>query len=206
MNRYRLALALALLILVAAFAARAAENSAGDGARASADQAQAATPDAAKVERGRYLVTIAGCNDCHTPWKMGENGPEPDMSRMLSGHPQSVVIEAAPAPAGGPWMANVAGTFTAWAGPWGVSFTRNLTPDNDTGLGTWTEKEFIATIRNGRERGLGRELLPPMPWPNYAKATDEDLAAIYAYLRTIPAISNRVPDPIAPATPPAVKP
>lgn len=153
----------------------------------------------AKVERGHYLVSFGGCNDCHTPWKMGDNGPEPDMSRMLSGHPQSLVVQAPVAPPAGPWMAVVGVTFTAWSGPWGVSFTKNLTPDKDTGLGAWTEKEFIATMRTGHERGLGREILPPMPWQNYAKATDADLAAIFAYLKSIPAISNRVPDPLPPA-------
>jgi mono/diheme cytochrome c family protein len=192
MNRYRLAIVLAALAFVAVLAARATP-----------DGTQAATSDAAKVARGKYLVTIGSCNDCHTPWKMGDNGPEPDMSRMLSGHPQSVVIQAAPAPPGGPWMATMSADDTAWAGPWGVSFTRNLTPDKETGLGSWTEQEFIATIRNGRERGIGRELLPPMPWPNLAQATDEDLSAIWAYLQSIPAISNRVPDPIPPAAPPA---
>jgi mono/diheme cytochrome c family protein len=192
MTRYRLVIVLAVLVFVAVLAARATP-----------DGNQAATPDAAKVARGKYLVTLGGCNDCHTPWKMGENGPEPDMSRMLSGHPQSIQIQAAPTPAGGPWVASITADNTAWAGPWGVSFTRNLTPDKETGLGTWTEREFIATIRNGRDRGIGRELLPPMPWPNYAQATDEDLSAIWAYLQTIPAVSNRVQDPIPPAAPPA---
>jgi hypothetical protein len=159
--------------------------------------------NAAKVARGHYLVTFGGCNDCHTPWKMGEKGPEPDMSRMLSGHPQSLAIQAVVAPPAGPWMAVVGNTFTAWSGPWGVSFTKNLTPDRDTGLGTWTEKEFIATMRTGHERGLGREILPPMPWQNYGKATDADLSAMFAYLKSIPAISNHVPDPIPPVAAPA---
>src|SRR5215475_11196139 len=141
-----------------------------------ATPAAAVAPKPSPVERGKYLVTAAGCNDCHTPWKMGDNGPEPDMSRMLSGHPQNLVIQAPVAPPAGPWMAVVGVTFTAWSGPWGVSFTKNLTPDKDTGLGAWTEKEFVATMRTGHERGIGREILPPMPWQNYAKATDADLA------------------------------
>ncbi len=80
-----------------------------------------------------------GCGDCHTPWKMGANGPEPDMTRMLSGHPESMVLPPAPAPSG-PWMASLAATMTAWSGPWGVSYTANLTPDPETGLGKWTEQ------------------------------------------------------------------
>jgi len=155
-----------------------------------------------QVERGRYLVTFGGCNDCHTPWKMGENGPEPDMTRMLSGHPQQVEVPAAPDLVPGQWDTTVFSTFTAWTGPWGRSYTRNLTPDKETGLGEWTEAEFIATLRTGKERGIGRDLQPPMPWFNYGQATDEDLKAIWAYLQSIPAVSNRVPDNIPPAAPP----
>lgn len=151
-----------------------------------------------QVERGRYLVTIMGCNDCHTPLKMGANGPEPDMSRMLSGHPASQVITMAPRATDGPWMGIVSNTMTAWAGPWGVSFTANLTPDLDTGLGLWTPEAFIQTIRNGRHQVQGRPLLPPMPWQNIRLASDDDLRAIFAYLQSIPAVSNRVPQPLDP--------
>lgn len=151
------------------------------------------------VERGRYLVTIMGCNDCHTPLKMGAKGPEPDMSRMLSGHPESVRISEAPRPTEGPWMAQVGNTMTAWAGPWGVSFTANLTPDLDTGLGLWTPEAFIMTIRDGRHQGQGRPILPPMPWQMIRNATDDDLRAIFAYLQSIPAVRNHVPQPLEPA-------
>src|SRR4051794_24190332 len=93
-----------------------------------------------QIARGQYLVTIGGCNDCHTPWKMGEKGPEPDMSRMLSGHPEHVPMPAAPKPASGAWVWSGAATNTAFAGPWGVSFARNLTPDEHTGIGIWSEE------------------------------------------------------------------
>jgi mono/diheme cytochrome c family protein len=159
-------------------------------------------PDPQRVKRGRYLVTTHGCGDCHTPWKMGNNGPEQDSTRLLSGHPQDMAMPPAPAPQG-PWVASVAATFTGWAGPWGVSFTKNLTPDKETGLGKWTEENFVQTIRTGREMGKGRLLLPPMPIPAVSQMTDEDLKSIYAYLTTIPAISNKVPDPIPPSAPPA---
>jgi mono/diheme cytochrome c family protein len=154
---------------------------------------------AAKAERGRYLVNAGACNDCHTPWKMGPNGPEPDMSRQLSGHPAGFEMPPPP-PASGPWIGAIGATNTAWAGPWGVSFTANLTPDPKTGIGTWTEQNFIDTIRNGRHMGVGRPLLPPMPAPMYAKLTDEDLGSIFAYLRTIPAVDNKVPAPRPPVT------
>lgn len=153
------------------------------------------------VERGKYLVTIAGCNDCHTPWKMGENGPEPDMTRMLSGHPASLDLPPAPVAEGG-WMAIGSATMTAWAGPWGVSYAANLTPDEETGIGAWDQQVFVKSMRSGQHLGAGRPILPPMPWPNLAKASDEDLAAIFAYLKSIPAINNQVPEAVV-AMPPA---
>jgi mono/diheme cytochrome c family protein len=149
------------------------------------------------AERGKQLVFAGACHDCHTPLKMGPKGPEPDFTRELSGHPADQVVPPPPAPQG-PWIASIYATNTAWAGPWGVSFTRNLTPDKETGLGTWTKQMFIDTIRNGRHMGVGRPLLPPMPAAMYAHMSDEDLGAIFAYLQTIPAIKNQVPEPMAP--------
>jgi mono/diheme cytochrome c family protein len=153
------------------------------------------------LKRGEYLVAIGGCNDCHTPFKMGPQGPEPDMSRMLSGHPEK--LELPPPPAfTETW--NFAGnsTNTASAGPWGMSFARNLTPDPETGLGSWTEEQFVRTIRTGKHLGIpsGRPILPPMPWQAYAHMTDEDLKAVWAYLQTVPAIRNEVPQSV-PALP-----
>lgn len=151
------------------------------------------------VARGNYLVTTSGCNDCHTPVTEGPNGPEPDWTRMLSGHPQDLEMPPAPALPPGPWGVVVAGTSTAWSGPWGVSFTANLTPDPETGLGRWTLRNFVDTIRTGRHMGRGRVILPPMPIPMYKHFTDADLAAVFAYLQSIPAIVNRVPEPRPPA-------
>ena len=101
-------------------------------------------------------------------------------------------------------MLAVAATMTAWSGPWGVSYTANLTPDPETGLGKWTERNFIDTIRSGRRLGRGRPLLPPMPWPVYRNLNDQDLSAIFAFLQTIPAITNKVPNPVMAAPPPVV--
>jgi mono/diheme cytochrome c family protein len=157
---------------------------------------------AARVDRGRALVNFGGCHDCHTPLKMGANGPEPDMSRALSGHPAQLVMPPAPK-LGGPWVWAAAGTNTAFAGPWGVSYTRNLTPDQVTGLGIWTEEMFIKTMRTGRHMGVSRPILPPMPWQNLNSLPDEDLKSIYAYLRTIKPIHNEVPDAIIAPPPPA---
>lgn len=150
------------------------------------------------VERGKYLVTVAGCNDCHTPLVMGPNGPEPDMSRMLSGHPDSMPLPPPPSLSAGPWNWVGAGTLTAFAGPWGISFARNLTPDKATGIGGWSEEMFIQTLRTGRHMGVGRPLLPPMPWRWTGQLSDDDLKAVFAYLRSIPPIKNRVPDPVPP--------
>ncbi len=149
------------------------------------------------VERGRYLVTTSGCHDCHTPWHLGPNGPEPDMSRALSGHPAGFPLGALP-PVTEAWPMHAAPTNTAWVGPWGVSFTANLTPDRETGLGAWTAEQFVAAIRTGRHQGRGRQILPPMPASVYAQMTDADLLAIFAYLRSIPAIANKVPEPLPP--------
>lgn len=161
-------------------------------------QPNATAADAVKIERGRYIVSTSGCHDCHTPWVDGPSGPEPDMSRALSGHPERDRV-AAPAMLPPPWIAAVTPTNTAWTGPWGVSFTANLTPDRETGLGKWTPKMFVDAIRNGRHKGRGREILPPMPILVYRNFTDEDLSAIFAYLQTLPAVQNRVPDPLPPA-------
>jgi hypothetical protein len=149
------------------------------------------------VRRGEYLVKIMGCNDCHTPWKMGPQGPEPDMTRFLSGHPE----EIGPLPnvkAAEPFTSSGSATNTAYSGPWGVSYAFNLTPDINTGLGIWTEEMFVKTIRTGRHMGVSRPINPPMPWPAYRNATDEDLKAVYAFLRTIKPIVNHVPDYLPP--------
>jgi mono/diheme cytochrome c family protein len=172
-------------------------------AKAPAERAPAAAqPAPALVARGQQLVLTSGCHDCHTPLKMGANGPEPDMTRALSGHPAAMQLPPPPV-ASPPWIVSVAATNTAWSGPWGVSFTANLTPDAETGLGDWTAQTFIQTIRTGRHLGRGRPILPPMPIPVYQNFSDEDLAAIFAYLKTLPAQKNRVPDPLPPA--PAAK-
>jgi hypothetical protein len=156
------------------------------------------------VAGGRYLVTILGCNDCHTPYKMGKNGPEPDMTRMLSGHPEGMKLPPPPK-LEMPWAMAATSTNTAWSGPWGISYTSNLTPDQNTGMGIWTEDMFIRAMRTGKHMGTSRTILPPMPWPWYSKMRDEELKAIFAYLKSIPPIPNRVPDPTPPtgAPPPA---
>ena len=163
----------------------------GEGAKASGAKD--------RVARGQYLVNAGVCTDCHTPWKPGPGGPAPDPTRLLSGHPEDLKL-ATPGNLPEGWGRVMSETSTAFAGPWGISYAANLTPD-DTGMGVWTEDMFIKAMRSGKHMGTGRDILPPMPWPNYANLTDEDLRAIFAYLRSIPPISNVVPEPTPPAVP-----
>lgn len=157
---------------------------------------------AAQIKRGEYLVGISGCNDCHTPKIMTEKGPAPNMERLLSGHPADEPLPAITDKkmiAPGQW-ALLNSSLTAAVGPWGVSFAANLTPD-DTGLGNWTYEMFEKALREGKSKGMDgtRPLLPPMPWQNLVHMSDEDMRAIYAYLKSIPAVKNPVPNPIPPA-------
>jgi mono/diheme cytochrome c family protein len=186
----------AALSLLATATGRAVTMAPPASTQAQAADAKAQAADA-KVLRGAYLVDAMSCHDCHTPWVMGPRGPEPDMSRALTGHPADLVMPPPPAPSG-PWVWSGAGTNTAFAGPWGVSFTMNLTPDMETGLGKWTDEIFIATMKTGRHEGKGRPLLPPMPYFSVAALTDEDMRAVFAYLRSLAPVRNRVPAPIDP--------
>lgn len=164
-----------------------------------------ATPEAmpARVDpvgRGKYLATIMGCNDCHTTMTgMGPAGPIYDQSRYFAGHPADANLPAPPPP--GPWW--ISTNMTAFAGPWGISYTANITPDSLTGIGIWTEDIFIQAMRTGRHAGVARPILPPMPWTAVAALTDEDIKALYAYLRSIPAVTNQVPEAVIAAPPPA---
>lgn len=171
----------------------------GAAARAMSDAPAAPEPsNGTRIERGAHLVRTMGCNDCHTPWKPGPRGPEPDMTRALTGHPADMVMPPPPALPPGPWLWLGAATNTAFAGPWGVSFTANLTPDPETGLGKWTEDMFIATMKTGRHEGKGRPILPPMPFQILAALGDEDIKSIFAYLQSLPPVKNRVPQPVDP--------
>lgn len=165
--------------------------------------AAAAAPDTRMVERGGYLVQAMGCHDCHTPKKMGPNGPEPDMSRALSGHREDAVLAAPPRLEGG-WLAATSSDLSAWSGPWGISYAFNLTPDENTGLGIWTEEMFVQTMRTGRHMGVARPILPPMPWWTLGALSDQDLKSVFAYLQSLKPIKNRVPQPVIAELPAAL--
>lgn len=154
-----------------------------------------------KVKRGEYLVAIGHCNDCHSPKTITANGPVPDPKRLLSGHSASAKLPQAPDGIIGPakWGGLFNNDLTAWSGPWGTSFAANLTPDRETGIGNWAEQTFTQAMRTGKHLGVGRPILPPMPWYNVAQLSDEDMSALFAYLMTLPPVRNAVPGPIPPA-------
>jgi mono/diheme cytochrome c family protein len=123
------------------------------------------------VARGRYLVTIMSCGDCHTP---GTLYGAPDTTRLLSG------------------------SDLGWHGPWGVVRPRNLTPDSATGIGTWTKEQIVTALRTGNTPD-GTQLAPIMPWMSYANVlTDEDGMAIASYLKSIPPVTHQNLDRIPP--------
>ncbi|HEY4876346.1 MAG TPA: diheme cytochrome c-553 [Puia sp.] len=153
------------------------------------------------ISRGKYLVIGTGCNDCHSPKIMTAMGPVPDTTKLLSGHPASqplLPIDKKVLQPGG-WIL-FGPDLTMAVGPWGISYSANLTPDSATGLGTWTDDVFIKTLRTGKHLGQdgGRQILPPMPWEDFGQYTDEDLKSIFAYLKALPPISNKVPAPVSP--------
>ena len=162
--------------------------------------AQTAKPSKARIDRGMYLVKTGGCGDCHSPKVMGPKGPVEHPTLALSGSPGDAKVPEVPAGVLGPgkWGALTTPDLTTWAGPWGISFTANLTPDPGTGIGAWTEEMFLNTLKKGKHLGTGRDLLPPMPWQPIGQMTDQDLKDIFAYLMSLKPVQNKVHDPIPP--------
>lgn len=152
------------------------------------------------IAKGEYLVGIMGCNDCHSPKQMGPNGPEIIKELMLSGYPSDRPVAKFDSATVNSGFSIFYPDLTAAAGPWGISFAANLTPD-DTGIGAWTEEQFKKALKEGKYKGMdgSRMLLPPMPWTNYVEMKDEDVSAIFAYLKSIKPVENLVPAPVAPS-------
>jgi len=151
------------------------------------------------VALGKYIVTTSGCDDCHTPKIFTENGPVFDTTKRFSGYPEGEVLPAIDMKMIEPGMWSMTDKhLAAWVGPWGISYASNLTPDKATGIGTMTEEMFVKCLREGKYMGVGRPLLPPMPWEVYGMKTDQDLKAIYAYLMSVKPIKNMVPQPVLP--------
>ena len=165
--------------------------------RSSGNEKTTASQDSAvRVKRGEYLVSIIGCDDCHSPKRMGPMGPEIIPELRLSGYPSSRPIQKADSQVVKQGWALFGPDLTSAVGPWGMSFSGNLTSD-ETGIGNWTEENFIRAIRKGKYKGLenSRPLLPPMPWFSYKNMSDEDLKSIFAYLKTVKPVENVVPIP-----------
>ena len=147
-----------------------------------------------QVERGRYLVGITGCHDCHSPKVAGTMKPVPET--MLSGRPQTTKV-----PSATPGEVHASEDLTAWTGGWGQSVASNLTPDPATGIGMrYTEAKFVQTMRTGK-KPEGVAVMPPMPVDVYVNMKDDDLKAIYAYLRTLKPIRNAVRAGLTPPAP-----
>ncbi len=151
------------------------------------------------VARGEYLVEIMGCHDCHSPKLMGPQGPYPDPDRLLSGHPANEPPPPADPNANKGWVLFAMDLTTA-VGPWGTSYSANLTSD-ESGIGTWTEEQFKRALTKGLYKGIegSRPLLPPMPWQNFKNIADEDVHAIFTYLQSTRPVENFVPAPVPPA-------
>lgn len=146
------------------------------------------------VKRGEYLVTFGGCNDCHSPKEDSPQGPQIIEDLRLSGYPSTrQIMQGDPEVLKQGWVLFVP-DLTSASGPWGVSFAANLTSDQ-TGIGEWPEENFIRALKEGKFKGIegSRTLLPPMPWQNFANVTEDDLRAIFAYLKSTKAVSNVVP-------------
>jgi hypothetical protein len=158
------------------------------------------------IERGKFLVAVGGCDDCHTPKSFGPNGPKLDMSRRLSGHPEGTEIPPVDTSLIHHW-AYLSHDLTMAVGPWGITFSANLTPDNETGIGTWQSEMFVNAMKTGKHLGVaeGRPIMPPMPWQNMAQLSEEDLRCMFAYFKSLPAVKNKVPDPLPPTAILAVK-
>lgn len=152
------------------------------------------------IKRGEYLVGVLGCHDCHSPKRLGPNGPEIIPELHLSGYPADRPLgKTMPEALQNGWLL-FAADGTATYGPWGVSFSANLTSD-ESGIGTWSFEQFKKALTEGKYKGLdgGRMLLPPMPWPNYIKMDPADMEAVFKYLKSTKPVKNVVPAPIPPA-------
>lgn len=163
------------------------------------DNAPVETSQIDPVTHGEYLVTVMGCSDCHSPKRMGANGTEVIPELSLSGYPSDRPIAKFDTKMIQSGFAIFYPDLTASAGPWGISFAANITPDS-TGIGTWSEEQFRKALLQGKHKGLDgtRTLLPPMPWQNFSLLKNNDVKSIFTYLKSVTPVKNTVPSPISP--------
>ncbi len=203
MKKFSMAILIILMSFILIFSR--CNQGASDKTEPPADttQARAARPAyggfGSEVAWGKHIVTIGGCNDCHTPKKMGPQGPEDNLDLLLSGSPSQmppINVDRKEIESKGLAVSNM----TEWVGPWGISYTANITSDSTTGIGNWTLDQFIRTFKTGKYGGApeGRNLLPPMPWQGIGQMTDDELKAVYTYLESTKPVHNIVPQPQPP--------
>ncbi|MCK5392049.1 MAG: c-type cytochrome [Deltaproteobacteria bacterium] len=153
-----------------------------------------------RIEIGQAVVEGWNCGFCHTPEIKGPDGkPMPDPKRLMSGYPSDEEVPTIPdmvitSPEWMEFLDNL--DSTVWATDNLLIFSANLTPDDETGIGTWTETEFVETIRQGRHRGIERRIKYPMPWQELSELSDEELLSVYEYLMTLEPVNNKVPPSI----------
>ena len=152
----------------------------------------------AKVEYGKLLTEEFGCVDCHSPKIMENDFLVNDPERLFSGHPEDNVLPQFPPEIIGPdkWRGLYTNSMTAWGGPWGISYSANLTPDKETGIGNLSEKNFVSILSLGIHSNMNRKLMQPMPWKEISTLSGKDLNAIYVYLRTLKPVKNKVPESV----------
>ena len=199
MKKHLLIMAAGMVLLTSALIACGNnEDKTAEKAPTEAEQFASVAFQEENIKRGEYLVNIMGCHDCHTPKVMTEFGPAPDTTRLLSGYNASIPLGSydTAIASKGEWVL-FNGQITAFAGPGGLSYAANLTPD-ETGIGGWTLDHFRKALKEGKSKGIdgGRPLLPPMPWQYFRHINDEDLSAIFDYLKSLKPVNNRVPAPM----------
>jgi hypothetical protein len=168
LKKILVAIALLLLLVIGGGIAFVATKKAAQ--RPASTETVAATPE--RVERGRYLAATMSCVHCHSTPNKDAFGFPPRADAALG--------------AGGECWENNTG-FP------GVLCAPNLTPDKETGLGAWTDGEIARAIREGVDRA-GEALFPIMPYPEYRSLADEDVDALVAYLRSLPAVKRATPE------------
>lgn len=189
----------AVLLIFSAIVFAGCKNNQKSNVRKSDTRETTQPSDDQTLKKGEYIVTISGCNDCHSPKENGPQGPVIIEGTRLSGYPAyRTIMKADPEITKAGWIL-FNPDLTSAVGPWGVSFAANLTSDQ-TGIGNWIIDNFKRALREGKFKGLenGRMLLPPMPWQELSKMTDEDMTAVFVYLKSTPPVSNIVPAPISP--------
>lgn len=146
------------------------------------------------VKKGAYLVSVMGCDDCHSNKVMGPRGPELDMANRFGGHLAANKLGPIDTSELSKGWVLFAMTQTATFGPWGISFAANIS-SSEHGIGNWTLDQFKVALREGKYKGLkdSRPILPPMPWEGLKNLKEEDLEAIFAYLKSTPPVDNVVP-------------